>query len=46
MRPEDMNTLNSDGKAFNGNLGAVGVAVLTIAAVALVGLAEAIKAIF
>lgn len=46
MRPEDMNTLNPDGKAFNGNRGAVIVAIVFLTALALVGLVEAIKAIF
>ena len=46
MRPEDMNTLNTNGKAFNGNRGAVIVAAVFIGAFALAGLVEAVKAIF
>lgn len=46
MRPEDMNTINHDGKAYNGNRGAVIVAVVFGGAFALVGFVEALKAIF
>lgn len=35
MRPEDMNTINKDGKAFNGNYGAVAVAYGFLGALAL-----------
>lgn len=38
MRPEDINTINPDGKAFNGNKGALIVAAVIIAGV-LMGLA-------
>nr|WP_192960950.1 hypothetical protein [Sinorhizobium sp. LM21] len=44
MRPEDMNTLNSNGKAYNGNRGAIIVAGLFLAAFALVTAAKAIGA--
>lgn len=46
MKPEDMNTLNANEKAFNGNRGALIVSAITIGAVALVLLAEAVEAIF
>ncbi|QWY83085.1 hypothetical protein [Rhizobium phage RHph_X66] len=38
MRPEDINTINPDGKAFNGNKGALIVAAVISAGV-LIGLA-------
>jgi hypothetical protein len=43
MRPEDMNTINSNGKAFNGNTGAIIVACVLVGAV-LIG--AIIRAIF
>lgn len=46
MRPEDMNTLNDNGKAFNGNRGAVIVAIVFGSAIALAAAVEVIKAIF
>lgn len=46
MRPEDMNTINSNGKAFNGNRGAIIVAAVFSGAFALVGLVEVLKVIF
>jgi hypothetical protein len=46
MRPEDMNTINANKKAFNGNIGAVYFAAFVAAASFLVGAAEAIKEIF
>ena len=46
MKPEDMNTLNEDGKAFNGNHHAVVVAVIFLGVGLLAGVVEAIKAIF
>ncbi|SOC90067.1 hypothetical protein SAMN05216358_0086 [Rhizobium sp. AN5] len=45
MRPEDMNTINHDGKAYNGNRGAVIVAIVFTGALALAGLVEGIKAL-
>ncbi|MBD9511562.1 hypothetical protein IB265_32930 [Ensifer sp. ENS10] len=46
MRPEDMNTLNSNGKAFNGNRGAILIAGLFVAAFAIVTAAKAIGTFF
>lgn len=46
MRPEDMNTLNANGKAYNGNRGAVIVAIVTVGAFVLFGAVEVLKAIF
>lgn len=46
MKPEDMNTLNADGKAYNGNNTAVGIALTLSAGVVLAALVMTIVAIF
>jgi hypothetical protein len=42
MKPEDMNTTNADGKAFNGNRGAMIVALIFVVAVVIASIAKAI----
>ncbi|WP_281411052.1 hypothetical protein [Rhizobium lusitanum] len=42
MKPEDMNTTNANGKAFNGNSGAVVVACTFVAAVIVAAIAKAL----
>jgi hypothetical protein len=42
MKPEDMNTTNPNGKAFNGNNGATIIAVVFVVAVVLGLIAKAI----
>jgi hypothetical protein len=46
MRPEDMNIINSDGKAFNGNRGALIVAAVMCAGLLLGAGVKIIAAIF
>lgn len=45
MKPEDMNTINENQKAFNGNYGAVGIAIIFTACVLLGLFANAIGAL-
>jgi hypothetical protein len=46
MKPEDMNTINPNGKAFSGNRGALIVAGVVCTGFLLAGLVEILKAIF
>ncbi len=45
MHPEDINTINHDGKAFNGNRGAIIVAIVFGGAFALAGLVAGVQAL-
>jgi len=46
MRPEDMNTLNANGTAYDGNRGAVIVAIVFGLAIALAVIVNVLSAIF
>jgi hypothetical protein len=40
VKPEDVNTINADGKAFSDNYGPLGVALIFVVLVAIIGISR------